>query len=318
MRLTKFYIFLLIPFLAFAQNPNKDIIAPPPKDDKPATTTGEDKPKDKPLKHVDGSVVVDPRNVSINYKNANLATLKKLKNSLINFEMEEDYKKLMKSYIEATILLQERKYPEARKAFETNSDDLNSAAQKVIEKNKQAYDKLFKDTSQQVVEMKVEAAPGDNFVPSLEKNLAIATDTSLGANHSTNEGNYVEAVERHKKSNFLLIKILYAINKNKHKNLKIAERLQKNLLIEEDYIPNEYQKLYDDSRGLLFSEREEDRKKERERMKKSISTRYGEISNADQNKDSNAAPKDNATPGTDKPNPADDKSNPPKAPDKKD
>lgn len=275
MNLFKLFFLLLLPLFVYSQEPTGDA--------KTAEPTKEPATDSKPLKHESGSVSMDPRAISINYKNNNLIILKRLKVSLLNYEMEEDYKKLMKSYIDATILLQERKYPEARRAFEGNATELNEAAQKLFEKNKEVHDKLLKNTSEQIIEMKIDAEPGDTLVSILEKNIAQATDISLSANESISTKNYIEALEKLKRSNYTLLRIIASISKNKNKTLKIADRVQKKLLIDEDYIPTEYIKLYDDSRNLIFQEEEEERRKEREKTLKNISSRYGDMGLPDTN-----------------------------------
>ena len=270
MNLFKVFFLLLFPFFVYSQEPAAGDVKPTDAAKDPVTDA-------KPLKHESGSVSMDPRVISVNYKNSNLVILKRLKISLLNYEMEEDYKKLMKSYIDATILLQERKYPESRRAFENNSTELNDAAQKLFEKNKEAHDKLLKNTSEQIVEMKIDAEPGDTLVSILEKNIAQATDISLSANESISTKNYIDALEKLKRSNYTLLRIIASISKNKNKTLKVADRVQKKLLIDEDYIPAEYIKLYDDSRNLIFQEKEEERRKEREKSLKNISSRYGDM-----------------------------------------
>ncbi|MCB1156420.1 MAG: hypothetical protein H7A25_22585 [Leptospiraceae bacterium] len=306
-------LLLLFPAFILAQNTkpeaNNRVIAPNPASNSDGAAKEPENKEKKPLKYESGTVQVDPRSVSVNFKQNNLLILKKLKSSLLNFGMEEDYKNLMKSYIEATLLFQEKKYLESRRAFEGNYGELNEAAKKVIEKNKEVQDSLYKEVSSQVVELKIERDMGDAFTSSLEKNLSVATDLSMTAASEVSKEDFIEANEKYKRANYQLIRILYAINKDKNKNLKIAERVQKNLLIEEDYIPADKLKLYDEARNLIHEEREEIRKKEREAAKRGIEARYGDLGASEQPKDSASADK-KAEENTNPANPADSKTPP--------
>ncbi len=91
-----------------------------------------------------------------------------------------------------------------------------------------------------------------------------------------------------------LFKIYYTINKHKNKNLKLAEKVSKNLLLDDDYIPKENLKEYDDSLGQVFAVREKEREKEREQIKKGLTNKYGELNTNKEVDKTNSEPKKDA------------------------
>ncbi|MEM7179608.1 MAG: hypothetical protein AAF518_01760 [Spirochaetota bacterium] len=229
----------------------------------------------KPLKYETGMVVVNPRSVSVNLKKNNLITLKHLKSSLINYGMEDQYKSLMKSYIDATILLQKRKYKQSRRAFESNYQELNQAAKAVLAKNKNSYNGLFSEASQSVIQKKIESLPKDRFVAILQKKLRIATDISLKAQRAEENNKHISAIVNYKKAKYRLIRILQTIQKKEASSLPTLEKAKKKLFIEDDYVPAKYLKDFDDSRGMVYSKQIVKRHKKREYIKKGIRSKYG-------------------------------------------
>lgn len=242
----------------------------------------EDAPQEKvetsaPLKYETGTVTIDPRRVSISLKRTNLQILKQLKSSLINSDLKENYQKLMKSYIDATILLQNRKYKKSRRAFESNHSELNQAAREVLKKNKDSYQELFSDVSQTVFARKVDSPRRDRFVALLERKLKIATNISLKAGKEEQKNDHLSAIQLYKKAKFRLIKILQAVKKKDTEGLSNLEKAKQGLLLEDDYVPQKYLKDYDDARGNIFVEKEKMREKRKTYVKKSIRYKYGEL-----------------------------------------
>jgi hypothetical protein len=229
----------------------------------------------KPLKMESGTVVIDPQSVSTNIKQTNLKHLKKLKSSFYNLGEEQKFNELMKSYIEASITLGEKNYLEARKKFEQNQADMNEQSKSLLEKYKAAFTKYYADSSYAVVDMKVNGTNNDLSNSSYEKMLATANEFKRNAEEQESRGNVIEAIYSMKQGINQLIRIPYFINKNKNKNLKLNERLAKGFIIDEDYIPKEALKDYDDSLYLIHIEREKEREKERENVKKSVAARFG-------------------------------------------
>jgi len=153
---------------------------------------------------------------------------------------------------------------------------------------------MYADFSYTVVDLKIKSKGEPNG--SYEKYLAVANELQSNANEQIEKGNFTDAVYSYKSAILNLIRIPYFINKNNNRNLKVAEKLTKNLLIEDDYIPKENLKDFDDSRELIFDEREKEREKEREAIKKGITSKLGgEVkpdSNPDPKKDPQADKKD--------------------------
>jgi hypothetical protein len=243
----------------------------------PAKNTGEKKEDSKPLKMETGTVTVDPQIVSSDYKRTNLKHLKKLKSSFMNYEMEEKFSSIMKNYVDASIKFQEKNYITSRRIFEQNYNDLNTEAQTFSKKYADTYNKLYADASFQLVDLKVNSDTDDSIYPVLEKQLVIANEFTTTAQILASKGNHIDALYEQKNALQSLFKIYYTINKHKNKNLKLAERVSKNLLLDDDYIPKEYLKEYDDSLGLVFAVREKEREKERDQIKKGLTNKYGEI-----------------------------------------
>lgn len=243
----------------------------------PAKTTPEKKEEGKPLKMETGTVVLDPQVVSADYKRNNLKHLKKMKSSFLNYEAEPKFNTIMKNYVDASIKFQEKNYIASRRIFEQNYAELNTEAQGFSKKYSETYSKLYADASFQLVDLKVNSDSEESIYPVLEKQLMIANEFTAAAQVLTAKGNNIDALYEHKNALQSLFKIYYTINKHKNKNLKLAERVSKNLLLDDDYIPKEYLKEYDDSLGLVFSVREKEREKEREQIKKGLTNKYGEL-----------------------------------------
>jgi hypothetical protein len=278
-------IFLLSSWTIFAQD------KPASKTTTQATTAPAKKveaaPKkegeDKPLKMESGTVVVDPQSVSSKIKQNNIKHLRKLKSSFLNNGEEQKFNELMKGYVEATITLGEKNYLEARRKFEQNQADMNESVKVLVEKYKETYNKLYQEYSLSVVEMKINGGT-DLSNSSYEKMLATGNELKNTAEEQIAKGNHIEALYNLKSAINQLIRIPYFMNKNKNRNLKINERLEKDLVIDEDYIPKEVIKDYDDSNYLIHAERQKDRDKERETIKKSIQTKLG-LATSDEKKE---------------------------------
>jgi hypothetical protein len=224
-----------------------------------------------------GTVTVDPQVVSADYKKTNLKHLRKLKSSFMNFEMEEKFGSIMKNYVDASIKFQEKSYITSRRIFEQNYNDLNKEAQTLLKKSVDTYNKLYADASFQLVDLKVNSDTDDSIYPLLEKQLVIANEFSTSSQIYASKNNYIDALYEQRNALQSLFKIYYTINKHKYKNLKLAERVGKNLLLDDDFIPKEYLKDYDDSLGLVFTVREKERGRERDLIKKSLTNKYGEM-----------------------------------------
>lgn len=233
--------------------------------------------EDKPLPMETGTVVVDPQLVSSDYKNSILKHLKKLKSSFLNYGMKEQFDGLMKSYVDASITYQEKKYINARRKFEQNNTQLNEQAKALTAKYEELYTKLYKDTSQVIIELKVNAEGEENLSPVLEKLLVNANEYYGNAQTQVAKESFPEAVYAYKNSIHNLIKVYYVVNKSTNKNLKLSEKMSKNLLIDEDYVPKDYLKDYDDSIYHVYEVREKEREKEREVVKKGISSKFGDL-----------------------------------------
>ncbi len=222
----------------------------------------------------DGNVVLDPASVSNSLKTSNLKHLKKLKSSFYNLGEKEKYDAIMKSYVDATITLSEKKYTDSRRKFEQNQTEINENAKALTEKYKEKYTKLYADISYTVVDMKINTK-SESANASYEKYLAAANELQTTAGEQIEKGNHADAVYAYKSAILNLVRIPFFINKSKNRNLKIAEKIAKNLLIEDDYFPKENIKDYDDARELIYEEREMEREKERASIKKGITSKLG-------------------------------------------
>jgi len=299
------FIYLLISAGLSAQTaPAKtDASAAPKKETAPATVTGKtdaststDK-KDaetKPAKKETGTVTVDPQAIANTMKNSNLRHLKKLKSAFLNNGMEEKYNSAMKGYVDATITLSERDFVQARRKFEQNYADMNESAKFLGDKYKAVYTQLHTDYSVKVVELKIKGSGNELNNSTFEKLIAMANEQQNNAMDQASKNNNIEALYLYKKAILNLLKIPYFIERNANKNLKINERLSKNLLIDEDYFPKEQLKTYDDCMDQIFEEKEKLREKEREDERKRISSRLGKITDEAPKKDAKTS-KDSAT-----------------------
>jgi hypothetical protein len=245
-----------------------------------ATPAGKDTPskkeaEGKPLKMESGTVMVDPQSVSSTIKQSNLRHLKKLKSSFYNQGEEQKFQELMKAYVEASITLGEKNFLEARRKFEQNQSDMNEQSKGLLEKYKASFTKYYADYSYAVVDMKINGSASDLSNSSYEKMLATANEFRRNAEEQESRGNVIDGIYSMKQAINQLIRIPYFINKNKNKNLKINERVANGFLIDEDFIPKEAIKDYDDSLYLIHADREKDREKERENIKKGIQSRLG-------------------------------------------
>lgn len=195
----------------------------------------------------------------------------------MNFEMDEKFNMIMKNYVDASIKFQEKNYIASRRIFEQNYNELNTEAQTFAKKYTDIYNKLYADASFQLVDLKVNSDTDDSIYPVLEKQLMIANEFSTTAQLLAAKNNNIDALYEYKNALQSLFKIYYTISKHKNKNLKLAERVSKNLLLDDDYIPKEYLKEYDDSLGLVFAVREKERDRERDQIKKGLTNKYGEM-----------------------------------------
>lgn len=264
----KFFVSLhLLVVLVFAQE----------KTSLPTKESGQEKKEaeSKPLKLESGTVVLDPQIVANNIKQTNIRHLKRLKSSFYNLGDEQKYNELMKSFVEASITLGEKNYLEARKKFEQNQAEMNEHSKNFLAKYKEIFSKYYSDYSYMVIDMKINGTASDLSNSSYEKMLATANEHKRNAEDLESRGNHVEAIYALKNGINQLIKIPYLINKNKNKNLKVNERIAKGFLIEEDFIPKEALKDYDDSLYLIHVEREKERERERENLKKSLQSKLG-------------------------------------------
>ena len=235
------------------------------------------KEEGKPLKMETGTVTVDPQIVSADYKRTNLKILKKLKSSFLNHSGEERFKALTKDYVDANIKYQEKNYLIARRLFEQNYIDINKEAEKFTKKYSELYAKLYSDASTLLVDYKVNSDSNDTLVSALEKNLVSANEFYVNSQNFIAKKNHIDALSEYKSAMQNIFKVFTVVNKNKSKKSTVTEKVQNSQLIEDDFVPKEYLKDYDDSYSLVFQEREKEREKERDSVKKSISNKYGEI-----------------------------------------
>lgn len=247
----------------------------------------------KPRKYETGTLTVDAQAVSNNLKNQNLKALKKLKSSFHNFQKEEEFKKLSKSYMEGVILLQEKKYVESRRVLEVNNENINQAAKGLLDNYSKEYSKLFQETSSMVIEIKINSE-SPNAGSFSEKLIATAVEHQTIANQLMDKNNNTEAINRYKLALGNLIKVHYLNAKTSAKGYKLSDKLSKNLLIEDDFVPKNYLLLYDDSKDQIFNEKEKDRLKERENIKKTISAKFGDISPTDKGQEDKVQKNDSA------------------------
>ncbi|MDX1959369.1 MAG: hypothetical protein SFU98_12400 [Leptospiraceae bacterium] len=280
-------LFLLVSFFSIQQSIFSQAKAPTPEQPKkesnpkdPATPKDKDAKTtpDKPLKNEEGAVIVDPLEIAKNLRLVNLRHLKKLKSAFINSGMEDKYNALVKSYVDATVTLNERNYKEARRKFEQNSTEIGESVKPIIENYRKVYAKLYTDYSFVVVDSKINSTdPNELGNSSYEKLLAMANEFQRNSLEQLEKGSPIEAVYTFKQALFNLIKIPYFLAKNKNKNLKLSERIAQGLLIDEDYIPKDLLKDYDDTQYQIFTEREKEREKERENFKKGLSSKFGKL-----------------------------------------
>ncbi|HNF24574.1 MAG TPA: hypothetical protein PKV80_08895 [Leptospiraceae bacterium] len=297
------FIYLLISSgLSSQAAPAKtDASAAPKKETAPAVSgktdasPSADKKEDtKPAKKETGTVTVDPQAIANTLKNTNLKHLKKLKSAFYNNAMEEKYNSAMKGYVDSTITLSERDFVLARRKFEQNYTDMNESAKSLIDKYKAVYAQLHTDYSVKVVELKIKGSGNELNNSTFEKLIAMANEQQNNAIDQASKNNHIEALYLYKKAILNLLKIPYYIERNANKNLKINERLSKNLLIDEDYYPKDHLKTYDDCMDQIYEEKEKVREKEREDERKRINSRLGKASEESPKKDAKAS-KDSTT-----------------------
>ncbi|MCB1141275.1 MAG: hypothetical protein KDK54_03515 [Leptospiraceae bacterium] len=238
--------------------------------------TGSAPTEDKPLLKETGTVTVDPQLAANTLKVTNLRALKKLKSSFYNYGESEKYGQLMKGYVEATITLSERKYLDARRKFQQNQVDINESAKGLFDKYKEKYTKLYADFSFVVVDLKINTTSASELGnSSYEKFLASANEYNATAQEHASKNNYVDAIYAYKNAILNLVRVPYFVARNKSRNMKLGEKVAKNIFLDEDFVPKENLIDYDDSLYRISEEREKERTREREAIKSSISSKLG-------------------------------------------
>ncbi|MBE7412989.1 MAG: hypothetical protein L6Q54_03835 [Leptospiraceae bacterium] len=269
-------LILILPFMIFAQDK-------PDSSNEKKEETKVNSADSKPMKHESGDVTINPYDVSEGFKQSNYRNLSKLKISMMNHGTTDKFNKLMVGYVDASSSFQERQFLAARKKFEQNAKEIKEECKSTSEKYKSTYSKLAKDASKLAIERKInpEAGSSANLSSVLETHMNNALQTGGIAEDLLNY-NPCDSISVYRNSIFQFLMIYYTINKDKNRYLTAKERLEKNLLIDDDYIPAEYIKDYDDSLESISVNREKAREKDREEVKKMISLRYGETKAKDQ------------------------------------
>ncbi len=263
-------LLLLLPFLIFAQDKTE------------SSNEKKDQPKEqatdsKPMKHESGDVTIDPTDASEGLKKSNYRNLSKLRVAMLNQGSAEKFNKLMTGYVDASASFQERQFLAARKKFEQNAREIKEECKAVTEKYKAVYSKLARDASKIAIERKMTPEEGSstNLGSVLEAHMNNALQTGAVAEEFLTS-NPCDSISFYRNSVFHFLMIHHTINKDKNRYLSTKERLAKNLLIDDDYIPAEFIKDYDDSLEHISANRDKAREKDREEVKKMISIRYGE------------------------------------------
>ncbi|MCE9500571.1 MAG: hypothetical protein K8R21_08745 [Leptospira sp.] len=238
----------------------------------------DDHDKKSPMRYETGDIQVDPRDVAEGFRNSNLKNLRKLKVSAANVGDPERYKSLYIAYTDATTIFYERKFLDARRKFEENARAVKNECRTIGEKYKSRYSKLAAESSRLSVEKKVNfenEVLGKDFAPVLEKLVASAAEAGSIAEGLLTARNSCDAIYfyRFAINNFIMVQ--YNVNREKNRNLSSADKVSKNLLLDDDYIPAEYLKDYDDSMELISANRDKEREREREIVRKMISDRKG-------------------------------------------
>ncbi len=262
-------IFLTISGFIFAQDKTS---APAEKKIEPKETH-----ESKPMKHESGDVQIDPADISEGLRKSNHRNLSKIRVSLLNQGGAEKFNKLMGNFVGAVTVFQTRKFLDARKKFQENALEIKEECKSVTEKYKSVYSKLAQETPKIAVEKKMAPDEGSstNLASVLESHMNSALQTGATAEELLTS-NPCDSISFYRNSIFHFLMIYYAINKDKNRYMTTKERLGKNLLIDDDYIPQEYMKDYDDSLELVSVNREKIREKDREDVRKMISVKYGE------------------------------------------
>lgn len=279
----RFFASLILVTAIYSQNTKDSKTAEPVKN------TSEKKEEGKPVKMETGTVTLDPVTVSGDLQKSNLKSLKKMKSSFFNNGAEEKFKSLTKSYVDANIKYQERNFLTSRRLFEQNQKDINVEAENFSKKYFDLYGKLYTDASTQLVEFKINSEAENSINPSLEKYLVTANEFFTSAQTYASKKNHIDALTEYKSAILNVVKVFQTINKFKNKKLTTEERYQANLLLEEDFIPKDYLKDYDDANGKISTEAEKEREKEREQYKKNIVNKIGQIKDSKDVKDTKDA-----------------------------
>jgi len=257
----------------------------------------DDHDKKAPMKHETGDIQMDPRDVAEGLRAANLRNLRKLKIPSANAGDPEKYKNLYLAYTEASTVFQERKFLDARRKFEENAKSIQGECRAIGEKYKSRYAKLASESSRISVEKKVNIENetlSKDLVLALEKYVANGAEAGSYAEELLPTINSCDAIYFYKQAINNFIMVQYTLNRDKSRSLSVPEKLAKNLLIDDDYIPAEYLKDYDDSMDLVSATRDKGRERERELVKKMIENKHGENKTSPKNeqkkKTENAAP----------------------------
>lgn len=230
--------------------------------------------KIEPSRYETGTVQINPKIVASNHRILNLKLLKNLKSSFINLGQEEEYKKLVNEYVNASTEFQKRDYVIARRKYEKNYNDINIACEPLVQKYQDTYLKLFSENIQAVIDLKVNSSMSEEYIAVLEKYLNAAAQFNVRAENLLKKKEFIDAIPLYKKSIFNLLKLTYLLQKDKIKELTPKERFEQGFIIEDDYIPEEYRNFYDDSKGHIHQERKKEREEERLETKKILMEKY--------------------------------------------
>jgi len=219
----------------------------------------------KPMKHEKGDVTIAAADAADYYARKNINELKKIQTSCINLVSEESFKKLITDYIRGKSLLQAGRYTESRRMLEDNSAEIKTKTDEIIKYYREAAQKMGEEAGRLSVELSLQNNSGNDYlIPVINKNLKNSNEAIKMAEDMILSSNQIEGLYYYKSAITSLVKAIYYYNKSDVRGLSGKQKAEKNILIDDDLLPKNYLKEYDDSRNLLHSEEEKKREKQRE------------------------------------------------------
>lgn len=243
----------------------------------------------KPMKHEKGDVTIAAADAADYYARKNINDLKKIQTSCINLVGEDSFKKLITDYIRGKSLLQAGRYPESRRMLEDNAAEIKTKTDEIIKYYREASQKMGEEAGRLSVELTLQNDNGNDYlVPVINKNLKNSNEAIKMAEDMILSSNQIEGLYYYKSAITSLVKAIYYYNKSGIRGLSSKQKAEKNILIDDDLLPKNYLKEYDDSRNLLHSDEEKKREKQRE-----YSRRVLGINNKPQAANESAKPEEN-------------------------